>query len=504
MVEYALPSNRQKKIRSIITILILTCNTTLSFQTRSKLRHPAYGRINTNSFRPCTFYKGSILKHVREPSQQLQMSIPTPLDTLTSGLSSIVRLPAGTTVRENRDDKTVRLLKLYDVENNPQCRMVRECITELDLVVETVIPSGVNSYVWSNNGDLGKLNLDSSVLPRLVVVETNRINGDDQNGSREYVLQGVDDIISYLEEKFASSISRSSSKTTDEEFVSNVVPEWRSYIASFLRLNRGLSVVTAAKATVEGPFLEKQNAKPIILYSYEGNQFCRLVREVLTELDLPYELRSAGKESPRRSELAALNSDGSTQCPFIVDPNTNVKMNESADIIAYLYKQYADWTPPNPLLQLASSIITPILKPVYAQLAPLQAGKDYDSNEVQTQIKNEILSAPIVIYTYSLSPFCTEAVGILEKLDVPFKEISLGYEWVPFLINEGGAEIRAELGKMFGQTSLPHIFIDGESIGGIFSGTPGLIPALESREVAKKLEQISNYNNNANSMLEMN
>ena len=34
---------------------------------------------------------------------------------------------------------------------------------------------------------------------------------------------------------------------------------------------------------------------PLRLYSYDGNQFCRLVREVLCECDLPYELRSTGK-----------------------------------------------------------------------------------------------------------------------------------------------------------------------------------------------------------------
>lgn len=33
---------------------------------------------------------------------------------------------------------------------------------------------------------------------------------------------------------------------------------------------------------------------------------------------------------------------------------------------------------------------------------------------------------------------------------------------------------------MTGQSSLPHVFVGGESVGGLFSGTPGLIPALES------------------------
>ena len=32
---------------------------------------------------------------------------------------------------------------------------------------------------------------------------------------------------------------------------------------------------------------------------------------------------------------------------------------------------------------------------------------------------------------------------------------------------------------MTGQSSMPHVFIGRKPIGGLFSGTPGLIPALE-------------------------
>ena len=81
-------------------------------------------------------------------------------------------------------------------------------------------------------------------------------------------------------------------------------------------------------------------AEPLVLYSYDGNQFCRLVREVLAELDLPYRLRSTGKGSPRRQEL--LEVAGATTAPYLVDPNTGTSMGESADICAYLLRTYAD------------------------------------------------------------------------------------------------------------------------------------------------------------------
>ena len=63
------------------------------------------------------------------------------------------------------------------------------------------------------------------------------------------------------------------------------------------------------------------------------------MREVLCELDLPYVLRSTGKGSPRREELRALS--GKTTAPYLVDPNTDTKMGESADIVQYLASTYA-------------------------------------------------------------------------------------------------------------------------------------------------------------------
>jgi len=145
-----------------------------------------------------------------------------------------------------------------------------------------------------------------------------------------------------------------------------------SYGAGVFRSGRGCRVSPAADAM-------SQVARPkekLILYSYEGNQFCRLVREVLMELDITYELRSAGKGSSRRTELAEL-SGGSTQCPYLVDPNTGKAMPESADIIAYLYKEYALWTPPPELLEWASEVVLAAARPIFEVLTPIQAGSRY-------------------------------------------------------------------------------------------------------------------------------
>lgn len=203
----------------------------------------------------------------------------------------------------------------------------------------------------------------------------------------------------------------------------------------------------------------------------------------MSELDIPYRLVSAGKGSQQRAELAQIS--GSTQCPYLVDPNTNVQMAESKDIIDYLYQKYAIYTPPNELLGMISGIITPLLKPLFKTLAPLQAGSNRENKSeykaeieaAKSEILEEISSERIVIYTYSLSPFCVEALKVFDRLEIPYKEISLGLEWVPFLIEDKGAQKRVALGEISGQTSLPNIFVNGKSIGGLYEG---LLPALEN------------------------
>jgi glutathione S-transferase len=418
----------------------------------------------------------------RDGTTRLQMSVPTQIDTLTSGLASICRLPGGTTVIQSAskllEEEKPKLKQLFDVENSRTCRKVRERITELDLVVGTVIPAASNSRVFTDSAYVYALP-QGTVIPRLVLAEAS---------GEERVLSGDEAILAYLDETFSVP-----AVDTDDpkEKVVNLLREAGSYVAELLRVGRGSSVSSVAGASAPRP------AKSLVLYSYEGNQFCRLVREVLTELDIPYELRSAGKESLRRKELAEVS--GKSQQPYLMDPNTGDAMPESLDIIRYLYKTYALWTPPNEILQWASAVVLPPVKPLFATLAPLQAGSTRDDkteyekeiSQAKTEIEAAIKASPVVVYTYDLSPFSFETKALLDNLEISYKEISLGKEWIPGLIGEGGSQTRAALLDITGQSSLPQVFIGGKSIGGLFSGTPGLVPALEQGSLREMVSNAS-------------
>ena len=75
------------------------------------------------------------------------------------------------------------------------------------------------------------------------------------------------------------------------------------------------------------------------LWSFEASPFCRLVREALCRLELPYRLHNVAKGSARREAFVARS--GKMMVPYLVDPNTGTAMFESADIVRYLDATYA-------------------------------------------------------------------------------------------------------------------------------------------------------------------
>ena len=83
----------------------------------------------------------------------------------------------------------------------------------------------------------------------------------------------------------------------------------------------------------------RQPEQRLELYSYEGSPFCRIAREALCELELAHRVHNVPRRSPDRANYVSIS--GKMQVPFLLDPNTGVRMFESADIRRYLYDTYA-------------------------------------------------------------------------------------------------------------------------------------------------------------------
>ncbi|KAJ1616241.1 hypothetical protein T492DRAFT_1107978 [Pavlovales sp. CCMP2436] len=226
----------------------------------------------------------------------------------------MARLRYGAAVSERlstlAQPEPVPTLTLYEFEGCPFCRRVREVVTYLDLACD-IVPCGRGSRHRSEVVSRG----GKSQFPYLV---------DTASGGME--LYESADIINYLLERYGNG-----SPLPSEDFFSPLSMA-TAFLPTLLRAGRG--------GQVSGEAVAAAPEQKLVLYNYENNQFCRLVREVLCELDLPYTMRSAGKGT-RRHEAMAVATGGSTRCPHLLDPNTGASISDSAAIVDYLCDTYS-------------------------------------------------------------------------------------------------------------------------------------------------------------------
>ena len=72
----------------------------------------------------------------------------------------------------------------------------------------------------------------------------------------------------------------------------------------------------------------KKPKKTLVLYEAEYCPYCRYVREALTALDLDVLIYPIPKKGDRFREQL-VKAAGKAQVPFLIDPNTGAKLQES-------------------------------------------------------------------------------------------------------------------------------------------------------------------------------
>lgn len=68
----------------------------------------------------------------------------------------------------------------------------------------------------------------------------------------------------------------------------------------------------------------------------------------------------------------------------------------------------------------------------------------------------ERMSHNVVVYSSDWCPFCTRAKSLLNQKDIEFQEIKV----------DGQRELRAEMARLAGATSVPQIWIGDTHVGG--------------------------------------
>lgn len=221
------------------------------------------------------------------------------LDVLTSFGASTARLGAGLFVHTAGPRRTPeKLLELYDFEACPFCRKTREAFTALDLeVLVRPCPKGGTRF------RPGKKKFPFFVDPN--------------TGVEMYESM---DIARYLAKTYGDG-------SLPISLWFGPLTQLSSAFASAFRLGHGGTVRPS-----EAP------DKPLELWSFEGSPYCRLAREALCELELPYVLHNVASGSAHRKDFVARS--GKMMVPYLVDDNTGKAMFESADIVRYLRETY--------------------------------------------------------------------------------------------------------------------------------------------------------------------
>ncbi|MBN7796667.1 glutathione S-transferase N-terminal domain-containing protein [Parahaliea mediterranea] len=246
-------------------------------------------------------------------------------DLFGSVLSTGLRGSSGINTRPASHPPAQRL-RLYDIENCPYCRLVREALTELNLDVEIYpCPKGGERFRPEVVAMGGKAQFPFLFDP------------NDDSGRYESL-----DIIAYLYDRYAK-------RRLPLKWWPGPAQTFSSSLASLPRL---AAPARARPGRVPPQMLE--------LYSFESSPFARLVREELCALEIPYIVRQCGRtratqwlppavrerldlsggELPNRRYL--LEHTGRMAVPYLRDPNRGEGMYESADIIAYLREHYGE------------------------------------------------------------------------------------------------------------------------------------------------------------------
>ncbi|KAJ3681555.1 hypothetical protein LUZ60_016044 [Juncus effusus] len=243
-------------------------------------------RLGTGAL--CLGYSVSFVSQDSIPSTQYAMSIAGIKMKETSKLGP-------------RPEKPI---EIYDFESCPFCRKVREIVSVLDL--------DVLFYPCPRNGP----NFRSKVL---------QMGGKQQfpymvDPNTGVAMYESDDIIRYLVDKYGDG-------TVPPMLSLGLLTTLTAGLAMIGRMGRGSSYTKS-----------KLPPLPLELWAYEASPFCKIVREVLVELELPHLLHSTARGSPKRQML--FEKVGRFQAPFLDDPNTGIQMFESAEIIDYLRATY--------------------------------------------------------------------------------------------------------------------------------------------------------------------
>ena len=218
------------------------------------------------------------------------------INNALSVLASLLRFGSGSRAGRLGPRPEIPLL-LYDFEACPYCRKVREALTNLDITTDIrPCPKGGTVYRQELMRRGGK-----AQFPYLV----------DPNTDSE--MYESDAIIDYLYSQYGAA-------RPPRHLRLPVVTNFLVWLAMFARSGQGLKA-RAARTPKE----------PLSLWGYEASPGTRLVRELLSVLEIPYRLTPA---APTRE------SAGKVKVPLLHDPDNRIDVQGTRAILGHLKQNW--------------------------------------------------------------------------------------------------------------------------------------------------------------------
>ena len=230
---------------------------------------------------------------------------------------------------------------------------------------------------------------------------------------------------------------------------------WRQLAYAVTRLSRAVTFARDARLYIVSMFIIPSFAASVVryplgvrvdgvgprpvkqleLYEFEACPFCRKVREALTMLDLDVLIRPA-PHGGTRFRPEGIARGGKRQFPLLVDPNFDMLIYESNDIVAHLYAHYGNGKVPLGLrlgaIGNATSGLASVLRassgrnarPSRAPAQPLELWS-FESSPYSRRVREELceLELPYVLHNVGKNsrnrPALLERAG---KIQVPYLE----------------------------------------------------------------------------------
>jgi glutathione S-transferase len=219
-------------------------------------------------------------------------------------------------------------------------------------------------------------------------------------------------------------------------------------------------VSSAAASAVRVPLgyrvspLGERPKKPLELYEFEACPFCRKVREALTMLDLDVIVRPS-PHGGERFRPEAIARGGKGQFPLLIDPNEDLALYESDDIVKHLYARYGQGAPPLGLRLGALGNVTSGV----ASVLRLASGRTARRSRAPADLLH--------LWSFESSPYSRRVRETLSELEIAY---------VLHNVARGSAR-RPELLERAGKVMVP--YLEDPNTG---------VKMFESRDIVRYLE----------------